>query len=100
MAKNFENKEMAREAGKKSSKKGQKQKKTILKEQLGIATFEGLVENSYKILAEAQKNNAILQNGLPIKVDVAKTMVKIARPKEITLTGDLNLNINVKKFID
>jgi len=96
----FEKENTLRKDGKSGIKKGQLQKKTILKQKLGVVTFEDLVDNSYKILKDAQKSETRLQNGMPLKVDVAKSIAKISKPRDINITGDINLNITVQKFID
>lgn len=96
MPNTFENKEIASAAGKKSSNKGQKQQKTILREKLGLKNLEDLKPQVLKILQKGIKNTDKLNTGMPIDLVVAKDIAKIITPKEIK--GDFTMNIKVEKF--
>lgn len=76
-------------------KKGQKQRKTILKENLGLVTIEQLGQKAYEILYEAQKGSIILSNKEPLKVNVAKTIAKIVTPQKREISGELKQEIIV-----
>lgn len=94
MAKGFENRETAREAGKKSSNKGKLQKKTVIKLALKdrIADFdEKMYEVTQELLSDP-KTKAFAWK------ELNKYRIPVKSEADVNLNGGITLK--VEKFLD